>query len=104
MEYQCIKREKRKESFFKVGRKVLITQGNVTWQSQMKTGLYLKSVFHIQLVLLLLNRTFYYFVIASKTTEDLKVSGKTKSLLQLSGKLEFLKKRQEEFRRLNLGI
>lgn len=61
-------------------------------------------VFHIQLVFLQLDKTFYYFVIASKTTEDLKVSGKTKSLLQLSGKLEFLKKRQEEFRRLNLGI
>ena len=46
----------------------------------------------------------YNYVIASKTAKELKVSGKTKSLLQLSGKLEFLKKRQEELRRLNLGI
>ena len=46
----------------------------------------------------------YNFVITSKIAKELKVSGKTKSLLQLSGKLEFLKKRQEELRRLNLGI
>jgi len=40
----------------------------------------------------------------NKIAKELKVSGKTKSLLQLSGKLEFLKKRQEELSRLNLGI
>ena len=48
--------------------------------------------------------SLYNFEFTSKTAKELKVSGKTKSLLQLSGKLEFLKKRQEELRRLNLGI
>jgi len=48
--------------------------------------------------------SLYNFVITSKIAKELKVSGKMKSLLQLSGKLEFLKKRQEELRHLNLGI
>ena len=46
----------------------------------------------------------YNYVIASKTAKELKVSGKTKSLVQLSPKLEFLKKKQEQLKRLNLGI
>ena len=46
----------------------------------------------------------YNNVIASKTAKELKVSGKAKSLVQLSGELEFLKKKQEHLRRLNLGV
>ena len=43
-------------------------------------------------------------VIAIKSAKELKVSGKRKSLLQLSRKLKFLMKRQEELRCFNLGI
>lgn len=46
----------------------------------------------------------YNYVTASKTAKELKVSGNTKSLVQLSGKLQFLKEKQEQLRRLNLAV
>ena len=46
----------------------------------------------------------YNYVIASNTAIDLQISGNTKSLKQISGKLEYLSKRQEELRCLNLGV
>ena len=119
MEYQCIKREKKKDSFkssfFKAGREVGthytrecgMAKPNEDWTLLETCVLHMSESFLYTSCIPPTNQNLlilYNFVIASKTTKDLKVSGKTKSLLQLSGKLAFLKKRQEKFRCLNLGI